>query len=142
MRRVKTISYVLSLIAAIQEVWLDFLQFRHDILYDIQINGQTIHLERVLNDKFDIAERRIYITDGEYFEPPVFYEEYKNLPVIFFDESNTNNPAFYTQSNLDNRVSFNFFVHIPADVWHDRVVVRALVQKYKIFGRTFDIVII
>lgn len=142
LRKVRIVRYLIALVNTVKELHYDFLQFYDDTLYEIKINGQTIKLERVLNDKFDPIQRRIYISDGDYYHPPIFYEEYKNLPVIFFNENNEDNPIFYSINSIDNLVSFNFFVNIPADVWHDRTRVRALVNKYKIFGRTFDILLI
>lgn len=142
LRKVKLLNYLIALITPLKEDYNEFLQFRATQLYDAEINGQTIKLERVLNDTFDPIDRRIYITDGEYYEPPTFYEEWKNKPVIFLYEGHDDNPTFYSINNIDNRVSFNFFVHVPSEVWHDRTRLRALVDKYKAFGRTFEVVLI
>lgn len=103
LRKSKVVSYLVALIKPIQNLFVDFLYFRNQQLYDAEINGQTIKLERVLNDTFDPVERRIYITDGDYFTPPVFYEEYKNLPVIFYEEGNTDNPIYYKVDSIDDR---------------------------------------
>lgn len=142
LRKAKIVSYLIALIEPIKQAYNDFLAFRTQQLYEAEINGQTIKLERVLNDTFDPIDRRIFITDGEYFTPPIFYEEYKNLPVVFLAEGNNSNPIFYSMDSLEDRVNFNFFVHVPTDVFFDKTRVRALVNNYKIFGRTFDIIII
>lgn len=138
-RKMKNVRYLLALIEPVRQSYADFLQFRKQQLYEAEINGQVVKLERVLNDTFDPVDRRIFITDGEYFTPPVFYEEYKNMPVVFNAEGDVDNPVFWSVENIDNRVAFNFYVHIPAAVWFDRLRVRATVNKYKILGRTFEI---
>ncbi|HUM50496.1 MAG TPA: hypothetical protein PK431_01735 [Chitinophagales bacterium] len=142
LRKIRIISYLFALIEPIKAMYNAFLQFMLDQLYDAKINGQVIKLERVLNDTFDPIDRRIFITDGEYYTPSVFYEEYKDIPVIFYEEGNINNPIFYSETSLDGRVSFNFFVNVPESVFFDKTHVRAVVNKYRIFGRTFDIILI
>lgn len=140
--KTKILRYIIVLIEPIRSNYIAFQEFRKQQLYDLQINGQVIKLERVLNDMFDNVQRRIYITDGATYQPPIFFEEYKNKSVIFFEELNVENPIFYDLSILDNIITFNFFVHVPSDVWLDKTRVRALVNKYKVFGRTFDILLI
>ena len=141
-RNIELVQFVLALFQPIKDAYNRFIQFREEQLYEIQINGQVIKLERVLNDTIDPIDRRIYITDGDYYEPPVFYEEWENKPVIFYDEGDPENPIFYSIDDLDNRITFNFFVHVPQSIFFESTRMRALVNKYKIFGRTFEIVII
>lgn len=142
LRKIKLAQYVISLIEPIRITYNDFLQFRRQQLYEAEINGQTIKLKRVLNDTFDPVERRIYITNGDYLSPPIFYDNYKNRPVIFYNNGNSSNPAFYYNNRLGDRANVNFYVHVPDSVFFDKTRVRALVNKYKIFGRTFEIVLI
>ncbi len=142
LRKVSMLRFIIALLEPIKTVYFVFLQLRKDQLYEAEINGQTINLERVLNDKFDAVERRIYITDGEYYTPPTYYDDWKNLPVNYYETGNPDNAIFYSTSALDNRVSFNFFVHVPTEVFFEKQRIRALVNLYKVFGRTFDIIII
>lgn len=139
LRKIKTIKYLQALVEPIRYLYQQFLDFRLSMIYENQINGQVINLERVLNDTFDPIERRIYITDGDYFEPPVFYEEWKNKPVIFYAEGDSRNPIYYSVDNADNVVSVNFYVHVPNAVFTEKTRIRALVNKYKAFGRLFEI---
>jgi hypothetical protein len=142
LRKIKIFSYLLSLMQPIVRLHADFKQFRKEQLYEAMINGQVIKLERVLNDTFDPIDRRIYITDGDTYEPPVFYEEYKNQPVIFYEEGNPDNPVFYSDSTSGNVISFNFYVHVPESVFTEYNRIRATVNKYRARGRTFEIIII
>ncbi len=142
LRKIKTVQYVLALYEPIKDSYNRFVQFMNDQLYDAKINGQVIKLERVLNDTFDPIDRRIYISDGEYYDAPTFYEEWKNEPVIFYAEGDTRNPVFWSTDALNNRVSVNFYVNVPQAIFFDSARMRALVNKYKVFGRTFEIKII
>lgn len=142
LRKTKVVQFVLALYEPIKDSYNGFVQFMDEQLYDARINGQVIKLERVLNDTFDPIDRRIYITDGLYYDAPTFYEEWKNMPVIFYAEGDTRNPVFWTTDVLNNRVSVNFYVNVPAAIFFDSARMRALVNKYKILGRTFEIKII
>jgi hypothetical protein len=142
LRKRKIALYVIALIAPIRKLYIDFVLFRDLQLYEAEINGQTIKLERVLNDTFDATLRRIHITDGDYLAIPVFYEEWKNRPVIFYEEGNSNNPIFYEQQTIDDGVAVNFYVNVPSDVFFDNARMRALVNKYKVAGRKFEITIV
>lgn len=141
-RKVKIVHYLLVLMTPIKTIYYKFRTFRDLKLYDLTINGQVILLEKVLNDTFDSALRRIYITDGNTYMPPLFLEEYKNRPVIFKEEGDADNPTFWAIDNLDDIISFNFFVHVPNELYYEASRMRALVNRYKAFGRTFNIVII
>lgn len=141
-RKIRRVQFLLALYEPIRESYGQFMDFMTRILYEAKINGQVIKLERVLNDKFDPFDRRIYISDGDYYDAPTFFEEWKNEPVIFYAEGDTRNPVFWSTDALNNRVSVNFYVNVPADVYFDAAMMRALVTKYKIFGRTFEIRII
>lgn len=142
LRKIKILKYLFALIEPLNIGFSQFKQFRLQQIYESEINGQTIKLERALNDEFDSVLRRIYITDGSTFDPPVFYEEWKPDKVEFYIEGNTDNPIFYSFENIDNIITFNFFVHLSSDIWADRLRIKALVNKYKVFGRTFEVVLI
>lgn len=142
LRNSTLISFLISFFEPLKVLWNLFLLFRLEQLYQTEINCQTVKLERVLNDTYDPIERRIFISPGTYYDPPVFYEEYKNRPVVFYDEGDTRNPIFYSTDSLNNRVSFNFFVNVPSDVFFEKIKIAATVTKYKNISRTFDIIII
>lgn len=141
LRKVKYVKYLISFFEAIKKLYSLFRLFRIQQLYEAEINGQTIQLERVLNDVYDPTERRIYITDGGVYTPPIFYDFDKNRPVIFAAEGATN-PIFYSDINIEDAVAFNFFVHVPEDIFFQKDRMKATVTKYKNISRTFDIVII
>lgn len=142
LRQSKMVAFLLALIEPLKELYQEFLLFRLDQLYEAEINGQVINLERVLNDIFDPVERRIYISDGETFDPPVFYEEFKNLPVIFNAITDSENPVFFANDKIDERITFNFYVHVPEDVFTDKIRVKSVVNRYRAYGRIYDVVLI
>lgn len=142
LRKSKMISYLLALTEPLKLLHEEFLKFRDEQLYESEINGQVINLERVLNDRLDPTERRIYISDGGVYLPPVFYEEFKNQPVIFGAIDDAENPVFFFNSLIDERVDFNFYVHVPQEVFSDKIRVKSIVNRYRAWGRTYDVVLI
>lgn len=58
------LTWINVLIAPAKQLYIDFLATRDEFIYKVRFNGQVMYLERLLNDKFDVALRRIYINDG------------------------------------------------------------------------------
>jgi len=141
-RKLPLVQYIVALLRGIAALHRDFIYFRAVTLYEAEINGQVIKLERILNDMFDEEARRIYITDGDVYVAPVFYEEYKNNPVVFPEEGDSAVPIFYSIEAADDVVSFNFYVHIPEEVYVENLRIKAIVNRYKVMGRTYQLVII
>ena len=142
LRKVKFLRFAFALIEPLRVAYSYFKIYRTEQLYDARINGQTIKLERACNDVFDPVLRRIYITNGAVLEPPTFYYKYRNRPVVFNPDGTAGNHKFYFSNNNNDALTFNFFVHVPAEVYAEKPRVKALVTKYKIFGRTFDVILI
>lgn len=66
-------------------------QFRLDKLREVAYSGQTIQLERMLNDFFDIALRRIYIRHN------IFVND-----VLWLEEEEQASPFLYLEIEYDN----------------------------------------
>ena len=63
----------------------DINQFRSDKLRELDYNGRTIQLERLLNDNFDNTLRRIYILHDQIFnEVDFFVAELQNGDFDFY----------------------------------------------------------
>jgi hypothetical protein len=70
-RQPRMLAWLTVCISQVQQLHGAFLSFRTITLYDMRLNGQTIYLEKGLNDRFDDDERRIYIETVE--DPSQFY---------------------------------------------------------------------
>lgn len=75
------IDWIYTFIEPISKLHFDFLKFREKQVYKVVHNGQVIVLEKVLNDAFDEANRRIFISELPVFDPLYLYTTAENKPV-------------------------------------------------------------
>lgn len=61
LRRKRMVVWLLVLISGVRELYAAFLGYRKASLYSLRITGQTVYLEKALNDRFDFINRGIYI---------------------------------------------------------------------------------
>lgn len=122
----------------------DMVQWRYQVAH----TAQTVHIEKVLNDKYDDVERRIYITNvtfGEYIylwppedETPHFLQEADAVPdkplYLLEGDAGTINPdaTIYVPLILK-----------PAEalpLQNFELGMRGLVDFYKTYGPNYQIV--
>jgi len=127
------------LTSPVSNIHVRFLQYRKDILYQLQHNGQMCYLQAALNDKFDTVERRIRIQDADTTEVDVIYwrEEQRlvGIPLRSSGEYIVSSRG-YSSTN-----GFDFIVLIPSDISSQKQQIRALTNVFKLAGKRFDIVI-
>lgn len=100
LRRDVMVGYANALLAPLRVIdgWFD--TFRDEIAEQYRWNGTKASLEKLLNDRFDPVERRIYI------------EEVEKLPALYMKSGNELADAYFTQTNAE--VEHHF--HLPADL--------------------------
>lgn len=108
--------------------------------YELAFNGQVIYLEHLLNDRFDDIQRGIYLTDAVGFDEEIhlFNQIEQNEDTILFNESeNETLIHLFNQNEVDGWP--DFIVNVPSSVTFDEIVMRALINKYKIAGKNYII---
>ncbi len=120
-----------------QTVLANFRSYRVDAIYKIEHTAQVYSLEIVLNDAYDRAGRRIYISDGVYISPNYFYEPAEEKPVYFYEGEPP--VLFYEPTqNLD----VDFVVVLPSDLFltdAQRFRLGALINFYKLPDKTYKL---
>lgn len=71
-RKTIHIAWLNLLVSQVKAMHTDFLNYRTDILYKINYNGQICYLQKALNDKFDPLNG-IYIDNVADITPPYIY---------------------------------------------------------------------
>lgn len=130
-------AFALVLIAPVRSLYGRFQGFRDDALYELRHNGQVCHLEGALNDMFDNTARRIYIEDGDTIDAITLFIEEEEKPVALYVESEASPVYFYTDEELTTGGSF--VVKVPDILAFDPNRMRALVNKYKLAGKLYEI---
>lgn len=128
-------AWVQSLCYPIVQLYDLFIIKRSENLYKIDHNGQVYSLQNVLNDRFDNAERRIYIGDGLTKDRTYLYTRLEDKPE-YLGAIYLHNRADYTDTGVDFIVWVPLAVPIIAE---DRIEMKALLNFYKLAGKRYQI---
>lgn len=108
---------------------------RNENLYNLWHNGQVCYLRKVLNDRFDVSERRIEITDGNRFTRQYIYtdgeQRSKYLGIMYLRDD-----ADYADTGVD------FLVLVPSTVKFGEYEIEALIDFYKLASKRYKIQVI
>lgn len=118
-----------------------FMAWRNNNLYYLAHNSQVVYLEAVLNDTFDSTLKRIRVVDGAFKDPLYAYHipEAKEIWLGKAGEASaTGMPvpqSLYTEEETTN-MGNAFVVRVPVTVSFDVNRMRALINTYRIAGRS------
>lgn len=104
-----------------------WLRDRH---YEISITPQVCYIEKMLNDEFDRTQRRIYISEPARLQTNYFYREtdgknwYFGSGKFFADDTRFKYP-------------YDFIINMPIGLMINKERLTALVNKYKLLGKTY-----
>ena len=132
LRKEKMLAWLRALHFPLIKVVDDFNFNRNQNLYNLAHNGQVCYLRKALNDRFDVAERRIRITDGNKYKRQYIYtlgeQKPKYLGVMYLRQ-NTD----YADTGVD------FIVLIPAGLNYNNYEMKALIDFYKLASKRYKI---
>lgn len=115
-----------------------FLRNRDANIYRLNITPQVVFLEKLLNDRYDISNRRIRITDALVYSSLYLYQEEENKPVFFYAEAESA-PAFVFTEEEVGLQTVDFYVLVPSVITFNENELRALLDAYKLAGKTYKI---
>jgi hypothetical protein len=133
MREPIMVSYLWALISPIDSLYYKWSLFRNDNLYKLEHTGQICYLRKVLNDRFDVSERRIYIGDGNRYERQYLYTTAENRPRYL--------GTMYLHQNSDYAdTGVDFIVYAPIEIINTSPYeLKALIDFYKMGGKRYKI---
>jgi hypothetical protein len=122
-------------------VWLyqAFLRYRTAKLYQLMITPQVCYMERLLNDRFDNIERRIYIDDGITYTPAYIYLESEDKPLWLYTEGESEPIFLFTEGETVATETNDFVVYVPAGLEFNTDEMKALINSYKLAGKLYKI---
>lgn len=82
-RKPNMIAWLRTLLSAVIGLYDDLVTFRSRTIYDLQITGQTIYLEKALNDRFDFINRQIYIENLADLTQFYIYNKVEAQPPVY-----------------------------------------------------------
>jgi hypothetical protein len=135
LRKAKFFAWLKSLCFPVLKLYDEFLIKRAADLYNIRHDSRVFSLEAVLNDRFDVDARRIYITDGFTKDRTYIYTKLEVKP-LFLGSVPLYNNGDYADTGVD------FIVWIPNIITintQDLIELNALVKAYKLAGKRFKV---
>lgn len=138
LRRLAHVAWLQALCFPVNFLYQLFLRNRDANLYRLKITPQVVFLERLLNDRYDISARRIRITDALDYDPVYLYQEPENKPAYLFTEGENKPVYLFTEEEVGLQ-TVNFYVIVPRTIIFNENEMRALLDTYKLAGKTYKI---
>ena len=112
-----------------------FKSYRKQAIDKLNINGQVIYIEKVLNDRFFLKNREIYITDIAGKESYLYRRE-EQIP-SYLHKRSEGAEIKYIQQRGEGNYSGNYMVNIPSFLSAYEGEIKNLIDYYKPAGRTY-----
>lgn len=138
LRHDRLTAFLDAMVAPVITLYYQFRRFRQDAIYRLTITPQVCYLERLLNDRFDIDQRRIFITDGVFYDSLYLYTDGENNDLYAYNEAENKPVPLYTAGE-SGAESADFIVNIPASLNFDLNEFKALLNAYKLVSKTYSI---
>lgn len=139
LRKQKQVAFLGAMVKPLQDL--------HTLtLYEMQHDGRTIYLEKMLNEHFEVAgydptnhdaTKKIYIEDVAELDYLYIWQD-EELDVCFLEDDDSDLDIF-----LDNETEgialFSWVIFIPGTYVFREENIRALVDEYRYFGKKYRI---
>ncbi|MDD2635606.1 MAG: hypothetical protein PHW82_08935 [Bacteroidales bacterium] len=137
-RQPKAKAFVDSFMISFDNLYAKFFKNRIANLYFIEINGQVVKLEKMLNDKYDFVQRRIYLSDGIYTHLEYLYTNAEDRVIYIYDTT----PTYLYQTSEQGYGQTSFVINILDAINFNEAELRGLVDTYKLVSKQYSINII
>lgn len=134
-RKPRRVAWLTACLKPLSDLHDEFVSFHDEKKYELKWNGQTIKLEKLLIDQFGpgiTIENHVVELDGAFVGEG-------NDSSFFIGEGNDNSQFVDVSYSFEGP---NFTVNVPSDITFEQSEMEALINKYKLFGTTYEIVII
>jgi|SRR5690242_18712581 len=137
-RKPKILAMLYAMAKPVMLIHQDFLKYRDAKLYQLMITPQVCWLERLLNDRYDFTQRRIYINDGV-DKPPVYIYQRAELKPLYIYRRSEDKPVYIYTRGESGDVKDDFTVFVPLDIAFEDAEMISLIRQFKLAGTKFKI---
>lgn len=138
MRRSIFLTWITRMVGPFVVIYQALLLYRTAKIYELLITPQVCYLKRLLNDRYDFAQRRIYITDGSDKPPTYIYQNAELKPLNIYNESEDHSHYIYTNGESGDHKD-DFIIWVPIDISFENAEMTSLVKRFKLAGTKFKI---
>jgi hypothetical protein len=121
-----------------------FNAFKDQALIELSYNGQTVYLEKMLNDRFDSFLRRIIIQHEEDLSVFWYLEGEGQVERYLYTESETGGTTTYLYNEGENTSGLpdgvDFIVKAPIGLASLEVRMKSEINKYRLAGKQYEII--
>lgn len=133
LRKPKLTEYLKVLVLPITKLHYNWKIKRLDDWYKLNHTGQVCLLRKVLNDKLDPAQRRIYIGEGNSFPRKYIYTRAEKRPAFL-------GKVYIYQNNEYLSTGSDFIVHVPSEIISASIhELNSLITFYKLASKRYKI---
>lgn len=138
-RKPKRVAGLTALIIPIITLYNSFISYLLSKLYELSRTSQVVYIEAVLNDRWDNDFRRIEVVDYASQEAQSIYRKPEDkTPLYIYRKPEAITRYVYRNVEV-NAISYDFVIKIPVSIVYDTEELKALVNKYKLFGKAYII---
>lgn len=147
LRKPRHFAWLKAILNPIKNLYAGFLVYRDEQIYEAYLTGQTIQLERLLNDLFDNSLRRIYIVHSLDLDIILFLDEEAQPleDVVLYLDSEAEpleDLTLYRDLEDAGALPQDFRVIAPATLTSQQTEFEKRIDKYKLVQKTYDIVFV
>ena len=136
LRQKNIFAFITVFLIPLIYVYNHFKAFRVQAIDKMNINGQVIYIEKILNDKYFLKKREIYITD---IVGKVVYLHHRREEQVppYLHNRNERSELSYIQQRGEGNYEGNFMVNVPSFLSAHESEIKTLVDYYKPAGRSY-----
>jgi hypothetical protein len=140
LRRPRQVAWLQWLTTPIRSLYDRFVPYEADVRRELSYDSRVLLFEKALNDRFDPAARRIYITNSDVELEPVyvnFMTEGQTNPVAHFQDEGA--PPLYLYRWVEFSGVADFIVHVPSILRQPQIIsqLRAVIQRLKLANKQY-----
>lgn len=138
LRKPVTLAWLRVMMSQVVLLYQAFMRNRNANLYTLGITPQVCYLEKMLNDRFDNTARGIWIGDPQRSSALYLYRDDELKPEWLYTDAENKPLVAYSDEEAGLR-NVDFIVHLPAGLVANINEMKALLDMYKLAGKTYKI---
>ncbi len=140
LRRPRQVAWLRLLTTPVRHLYARFVAYEAAVRRELSYNSQVLLFEAALNDRFDPAVRRIYISNSDVELQPVyvnFVAEQQPNPILYF-QSEAKAPVYLFQWAEFSQQT-DFIVHAPSILNTPQLntQLRAAIRRLKLANKQY-----
>jgi hypothetical protein len=139
LRKNKMRALVTAYLGPIIDMQNLFMAFREYVIYRLTITPQVCFLEKVLNDRYDKDQRRIFIRDAVVYDYLYLFRKDESKPVYMFRKSEDKPVYLYSRAET-SKFGVDFTITVPLQVVYNINELIALVNSYKLASKSYKVI--